>query len=450
MTDKKNNRTLSKLGFIFVAAGSAIGLGNIWRFPYFVAEYSGGTFIFAYLFFAFFIGFSVMLSEFIIGRYLGYPFLDSLKSKLKHGTFFSKAVYLNLLGTLVLISFYFVVTSWTFYYFVNSLLGFIKYNDNPIEYYAGVFNGLLVSPITLIAFSFLVTISTVFINLNGLVKGVERINFFFLPALFVILVILTVRILSLDNATSGLKYIFTFNINDLPKAILPALGQALLSLSIGITTMVVFASHTSKNYNITSSAASTVALCSISGVFASILIIPAVFAFGYDMSSGPGLTFLTLPKVFSNLGFGVIFSTLFFFVFALAAFTSCISMIETAIPYVVRIFKTNRKVAIFILAIYCFITNIVMSLSLNVWSGFKIFGMDIFSLSSGPLIDNMLIVGVLLIILTLAIGLSKETVKGELTNNGTLKFHFFRTWMFLTIFITPIIIVASVVYSIFG
>ncbi|MCL2567357.1 MAG: sodium-dependent transporter [Alphaproteobacteria bacterium] len=449
-TDKSNNKVLSKLGLIFVAAGSAIGLGNIWRFPYFVAEHSGGTFIFAYLFFAFFIGFSVMLAEFIIGRHLGYPFLDGIKSKLKYGNFFSKAVYFNLIIVLILISFYFVVTAWTFYYFVQSLIGFIEYKGNPIEYYEGIFGGLISNPLTLAGFSISVTLATAFVNFKGLVKGVERINFFFLPALFIIFVILIVRVLTLDNAVSGLNYIFTFNINALPSAIIPALGQALLSLSIGLSTMIIFGSHTQNDYNLASSASTTVFLGAISGLFASLLIIPAVVSFGYSMNSGPGLTFLTLPKIFSQIGFGAVFATIFFFVVALAAFTSCIAILETGIPYIARIFNTTRGKAIIILAVYCFISNIVMCLSLNVWSDFKIFGADLFSLASGALLDNALMVGVLLIILTLAIGISKETIQNQLTNGGTLKFYFLKTWMFATIFIAPLIIVASILYAIFG
>jgi NSS family neurotransmitter:Na+ symporter len=326
----------------------------------------------------------------------------------------------------------------------------IEYRGNSTEYYEGVFNGLLGSPLTLISFSVIVTLATAFVNFKGIVKGVEKINYFFLPVLFVVFVILIIRVLTLDNAVSGLSYIFTFDINALPKAIIPALGQAMLSLSIGASLMFIFGSHTQSNHNLVSGASTTVFLGALSGVFASLLIIPAVASFGYSMSAGPGLTFLTLPKIFSQIGFGVVFATLFFFVVALAAFTSCIAMFEVGIVYVVKILSTTRGKAIGILAVYCFISNIVMSLSLNVWSDFKIFGTDLFSLASGELLNNSLIIGVLLVILTLAIGLSREAIKNQLTNDGTLKFYFFKTWLFATIFIAPLIIIASIAYSIFG
>lgn len=446
----KGNKALSKIGFILVAAGAAVGIGNIWRFPYLVAQHGGGTFIFTYLFFALFIGLSVMLSEFVIGRYLGHPFLDNIKVKLKNDKFFSRSIYLNLVITLLFISFYFVVSGWTFYYFVNSIFGVIEYNANDITYYQEIFVNLLSSPLILILFSALVTISTIAVNLKGLSSGVERVNFIFLPLLFVLLIVLIIKILSLDNAGEGLKYIFTFDIEKLPSAIIPALGQALFSLSVGLGTMIIFGSHTKKDYNLTSSACSTVALGSVIGIFASILIIPAVVSFGYDLSSGPGLTFLTLPKVFSHMQFGGLFASVFFLIIAMAAFTSTIALLETGIPYIIKIFNTTRKKAILILGAYSFVSNTIMCLSLNLWSGFTIFGLDLFSLVSGPLLDNILIVGVLLIILTIAIGIKKEDIKKELTNNGAICFKFFNVWLFVTIFVTPIVVVGSILYSFFG
>lgn len=454
-TTDKGKAVLSKIGFILVAAGAAVGIGNIWRFPYLVAQHGGGTFIFTYLFFALFIGLSVMLSEFVIGRYLGNPVLDNMKGKLKHSNIFSKTIYLNLVIVLVLISFYFVVSGWTFYYSFNSILGVfnlggIEYNANSTEYYQAIFGGLLSNPLMLILFSVLVTITTIIVNLKGLTSGVEKVNFIFLPLLFVLLIVLIVKILSLDNATGGLEYIFTFDIERLPSAIIPALGQALFSLSVGLGTMIIFSSHTNKDYNLTSSATSTVILGSAIGIFASILIIPAVVSFGYDMSSGPGLTFLTLPKVFSHIQFGGVFASIFFLIIAMAAFTSTIAIIETGIPYIVKLFNTTRKKAILILGGYAFISNIIMCLALNVWSGFTIFGLDLFSLVSGPILDNILIIGVLLIILMIAIGITKENVKKELTNNGTIAFKFFNLWLYVTIFVTPIVVLATVLYSIFG
>ncbi len=450
-TTDKGKTVLSKLGFIFVAAGAAVGIGNIWRFPYLVAQHGGGTFIFTYLFFALFIGLSVMLSEFIIGRYLGSPYMDNIKSKLKYANFFSKSMYFNLLITFVLISFYFVVSGWTFFYTIQSFLGNIEYSSaSTTEYYQGIFENFLASPLILILFSALVTFVTVIVNLKGLAEGVEKINFIFLPILFALLILLIVKILTLDNAIDGLSYIFTFDIEKLPSAIIPALGQALFSLSIGLASMIVFASHTNKDYNLTTSATSTVLMGTIVGIFASVLIIPAVVSFGFDMSSGPGLTFLTLPMVFSKIQFGSIFASIFFLLIAIAAFTSTIAIVETGIPYIVKIFNTTRKKAIIIITLYSFISNSIMCLSLNMWSDFKIFGLDLFSLISGPILDNILIVGILLIILTLAVGISKKDIKKELTNNGILSFKFFNAWFFITVFIVPLVVVGSVLYSLFS
>ncbi len=437
----------SKLGFIFVSAGSAIGLGNIWRFPYLVTENGGGTFIGLYIIFALFIGLSVMLSEFVIGRYLGHPFMDNFH-KMKYKKIFAKAIYFNLFITLVLIAFYFVISGWTFYYFLNSLLGMINYNaTNTNAYYEGIFANLLDSPIILSFFSFIITATTLMINYKGIVAGVEKVNMIFLPTLFILLIVLTIRILYLDNSELGIKYILTFDFSKVKDAILPALGQALFSLSVAMGTMLVFSSHTSKKHDLTRSAFAIVFMGSFVGIFATLLIIPALFAFGYEINSGPGLTFLTLPQVFAKIKYGSTLGSIFFLIIYMAALTSALSLVESAIPYITKIFNTSRKKAILLILLYCIIINTFLSLSLNIFSDVKIFGMGIFDFVSGVFLDLCFIGGALLVSLMLIYGISKEDIKKELTNDGTLNFYMFDTWLFVARYITPTIITTAILFS---
>ncbi len=438
---------LSKFGFIFASAGAAIGIGNIWRFPYLVTEYGGGTFIFVYILFSLTIGLSLVIAEFMIGRYLGNPITNSFH-KLRNSKFFEKAFYLHLFILLVMISFYFIVAGWSLYYFVNSLLGLIKYNSNSSpEYFSAVLDGLLGDPYTLSYYAFAIAGITLFINYKGMVAGIEKTNLLFLPILFVLLVIMMIRILTLDNSAEGLKYIFSFDASKITAAIVPALGQSLFSLSLSVGTMIVYASHTSNKHNLTKSSILIVIMGSAVGLLTSIIIIPALVAFGYPMNAGVALTFLSLPNVFAQISFGGVFATILFLIIFMAAITSTISLTEPCIPYIQRLFGVSRNRAILCLVVFCLVGNTIMTFPLNIWKDVRIFNMDIFTFVSDLLINLLLILGTLLTSAILIIGISKEKVREELTNHGDLKFFAFNLWYFVVRFLSPLVVFITVFFS---
>lgn len=444
-----NNQTFSKLGFILTAAGSAVGLGNIWRFPYLTATNGGGTFILVYVICAIFIGLSLLIAEFVIGKYLGHPFLEKLK-QLKHYKIISKIIYLNPILAFLIMSFYFVVAGWTLFYFVNSATTFIHYkmSANPL-YYESIFNNLLANPIQLFIYAFLFLLGTSFINYKGIIEGVEKLNLFLLPLLFLLLVVMVIKILSLDNAYTGIKYLFEFHKESFNlKMLVNALGQAFFSLSVGLGNMIVFASFVPKNYNLKTSALSITIIGIFVGILAALLIIPAVFSFGYSLNSGgPGLAFITLPMVFAHMHFGMVLATLFFLVMIFAAITSTISLVEVTVPYLIKLFSINRNQAIILNGIIVTILLFIQCLSFNVLSGVKIFNNNIFDFSN-LLTSVLFIFGASLIAFMIGWGMSKKDVRKELTNNESISFPFFKTWLFSVKYIVPIIVAIMIIMSI--
>ena len=431
----------SKIGFILAAAGSAIGLGNIWRLPYLVAQNGGGTFLVIYLFFCFSIGLSILLAEFAIGRYMGKSLTTKLPSSVKFPNFFSKGSYIFLLVAFSLLSFYFVVAGWTLTYTFKSAFNLIQYDMNGKNYYEGVFGDILSSPWQLIIPTLLFVLITAIINYKGVIEGVEKVNLYMLPALFIMLIIMIVKVLTLDGAIDGIKYIFSFNTAFITKAtILSALGQAFFSLSLGAGTMIIFGSYVKSNYNLKQSAISTVLLGSGIGIFSSLMIIPAVFAFHLDINAGPSLTFMTLPTIFAQFPFGAFFATIFFLMMSFAALTSTISILETAIPFASNILKSSRQKAIIIFSIIVGFLSIIQSLSFNKLSFITLFGMNTFDLAGNFVNLGMMISSIFLCFL-IGFCLPKDIIKNEITNHNTIIFKLFNVWYFAIKYVIPLAVI---------
>ena len=435
-----NNAWSSKIGFILASAGSAVGLGNIWRFPYLVAEHSGGTFIFLYFLCVLFLGLPILLSEFIFGRYVGDPIFINVKKRFTNIKYYHLYFYMSFVAVLLVLSFYFVVCGWTTFYFVQSLVGTIEYSGNNAVYYQNIFNGLLASPFSLIVYTVIFILGTSLVNYLGVAEGVERANVFLLPLLFILLIIMICRVLTLDGAMAGVKYILQFDLTSInPQMFIAALGQAFFSLSVGIGTMLLFSSYVKKDFNLKSSALYTVFIGSGVGIFTSLLIIPVVFAFHYDLNSGPGLTFLTLPMVFASMNFGSLFSTAFFLVMLMAALTSTISLLETALPAIIYVLKTSRRLSIIIFTFLCVIVSIIQALSFNLLGDIKFFGLTTFDMANS-MADYLLILGALVICFIIGWKLPIKIVFDEVSNNGTIQFKLFKIYILIVKFVAPAII----------
>jgi NSS family neurotransmitter:Na+ symporter len=440
----------SKLGFVLASAGSAIGLGNIWRLPYLVAQHGGGTFLVLYFFFCLTIGLTILLAEFLVGRRLGNLFLtnNTQANQISNQNLFRNASYLFLFISTLILSYYFVVAGWTLTYTAQSLLGNIDYNGNNSEYYTNYFVGLLNNPVALIIPTLIFVLITALINQRGVVKGIEKANLYLLPLLFVILGLMIIRVLTLDGAGRGVAYVFSFDASAITqKALFAALGQAFFSLSVGMGAMIVYGSYVKKDFNLIKSALSIVALGGGIGLFTSLLIIPAVFAFNIDPNSGPSLTFMTLPAIFSQLPLGGLIAGFFFLMMAFAALTSTVSLFETSLPFTNRLLNTTRNQSIAVFTLVLFVLTTLQALSFNLTSHIKLFGVNYFDLS-GTITDLGMMIGTIGICLLLAFNLKKQDLKSELTNDGTLNFKLFEVWYVSIKYIIPVVI-AAIIYNTF-
>jgi NSS family neurotransmitter:Na+ symporter len=440
--EKENNVFWSsKLAFILAASGSAVGLGNIWRFPYLVGQHGGGTFIITYLLFSLIIGGSILLGELVLGRYLGTPILKDIKNKINN-KFLSTSLTLLLIVAIIILSFYFVVSGWTLYYVYNSLANNISYGaTSNTNYYSDVFSALLANPVELFIFTLIFIVITVAINYKGLIGGVEKANLYLLPLLFIMLIVIIFRSLTLEGAAEGVKFYFSFDASKITAPMLiDALGQSFFSLSLGMGIMLIYAAAIKKNYNLRESVASIVSIGAGVGLFSAMLIIPAVYAFGFKVNSGPSLTFITIPAIFSQVHFGVYFATLFFLIMAFAALTSTISLVETSLPLVEKYLKLSRRKSIALLSVVYVITALVQVLSFNMLQDVSIFGKNIFDFTNF-LVNIAIVFGALLICIVVGWVLPLSTIKHEVTNENTSHFSLFSLWVIMIKYICPAIII---------
>jgi neurotransmitter:Na+ symporter, NSS family len=435
----------NSFGVIAAAAGSAIGLGNIWRFPYVTGESGGGAFLIIYLFFVLAIGIPVMTSEFVIGR---------VTQRNPYGAFRkispSKPWYLiGLMGiaaAFMILAFYTTVAGWTLEYFYQALTGNLtgKTDSQLTEMFdsfqKGSFRPLL---------WFLIFMSfTALIILSGVKKGIERYTKILTPLLFVLLILLCVRSLTLKGSGEGLRFLFHPDFSKItPKVILEALGQAFFSLSIGMGTLITYGSYIRKNENLASSALFVGFADTIIAVIAGIAIFPAVFALGGSPASGTGLVFIVLPGIFDKMPFGDIFALFFFILLAVAALTSTISMLEVIVAYLVEELRMTRRKATIAATLSVSVLGIVTVLSLGSLGNIKLIGRNIFDFLVFATTNVMLPLGGLCIVLFIGWFYSPALTKKELSNDGQLKAAYLPLFMFIVKFIAPVAIAMVFLYS---
>jgi len=429
----------SRLGFIMAAAGSAIGLGNIWRFPYLAGENGGAAFIFIYLLAVFFVGLTVMLAEFSIGRAAGLDAIGSFK-KLAPGTPWWITGALGVLAAYVILSFYGVVGGWTIAYIVKSL-------STPLSSLNGdAFVGFITNPLQPILWQLLFMGATIAIVVLGIQGGIEKWSKILMPAIFAILILLIIRGITLEGAGAGIQFLLSPDWSKITgKTILAALGQAFFSLSLGMGTMITYGSYLSKKENLASSAVTVVTLDTAVALLAGFAIFPALFALGGEPASGAGLVFITLPQLFDKLPLGALFSAVFFVLLCFAALTSSISILECVVAYAKDQLGWDRKVAAIGIGVTITLVGVACSLSNGVWSGFTL----PYPGQANPLnlmdwlgvfTDTLLPIGGLLMCLFIAFKWKIGNAVNELTNNGELGSSWAPAWKVLVTYIAPIVI----------
>jgi NSS family neurotransmitter:Na+ symporter len=359
----------SKFGVIAAAAGSAVGLGNIWRFPYVAGENGGGAFLLVYLGFILLIGIPVMLSELSIGRSAQLNAFGSFK-KLAPGKPWYLIGLLGIVAAFVILSFYSTVAGWTLEYVYTSIANAHKgFTPEQFEQTFETFKSGTFRPVF---WQMIFMALTAGIVLAGVQKGIEKYTKALMPLLFVLIVILCIRSVTLPGAKSGLEFLFKPDFSKInANVILEALGQAFFSLSIGMGTLITYGSYIRKDNNLPKIATQVSLTDTLIAILAGVAIFPAVFAFNIEPNSGPGLVFLTLPNIFQQMAGGYVFAILFFILLSVAALTSSISVLEVVVAYMVEELKMPRKKATIISSSAIALVGLACTLS---WSTFKDIG----------------------------------------------------------------------------
>ena len=435
--EKQRGQWTSQLGFILAAAGSAVGLGNIWRFPYMAGANGGSAFIIIYLMFVFTIGLSVMIAEFAIGRKTGLAAVGAYKSYNKNWTF---AGVIGVLSGFLIMGFYPVVGGWALAYVFKSFTGLLA-NPGTI---GDAFGGFITNPLQPLIWMVVFMLMNIVIVAKGISSGIEKAGKILMPALFIMLILLAIRSISLPNAGAGLTYLFKPDFSVVTGGtFLAALGQAFFSLSLGMGCMITYGSYLKKDQKLPNNALIVTALDTGVALLAGIAIFPALFAFGMEPAAGPGLVFVVVPSVFAQMGgFGVLLSIIFFVSLTVAALTSSVSLLEVVVAYLIDQKKMDRTKAVIASSIVMAVMCILASLSLGVMSGMPIpvLGVGAFDLFDILTDKIFLAIGGLLLAVFIGWFVKKEDLKSELTNEGKLAFAAFEIWYFFIKFVVPVAI----------
>ncbi|MCX8128319.1 MAG: sodium-dependent transporter [Synergistetes bacterium] len=361
----------SRVGFIMAAAGSAIGLGNIWKFPYLTGKNGGFAFLIVYLAIVFTMGISVMLAEVVIGKAAQRNPVGAF-AKLGGGLW-PLVGFMGLVAGFIILSFYSVVAGWTIAYMIKAPTGLLASTDPKVL--GDIFGKFVSDPVEPLIYHAIFMALTILIVAAGIEKGIEKWCKLLIPGLVVILGVLIIRAVTLPGALKGILFYLSPDFSKInAKVVNAALGQAFFSLSLGMGCIMTYASYFPREENAPKSVIWVTFMDTLVAFLAGLVVMPAVFAFGFDPAAGPGLTFITLPAVFAKMPLGALWAVLFFLLLFFAAITSSISILEVIVAYFVDEMGMSRKKAATIFGIIIFFIGIPSSLSLGKWSGFTIMG----------------------------------------------------------------------------
>ena len=432
----------SRFGVLMAMVGSAVGLGNMWRFPYMVGEYGGAAFIFVYILCVFFLCLPIFFAEFIIGRRSQANAFRAFE-RLAPGTPWKWVGLAAVTAPVVILSYYSVIGGWSIQYFFKSCtFGFTERVTQ--EYLDTMFAGFISSTWAPILGHTFFLIVTSLVILGGVKSGIERFGKVMMPLLYIIVLIIAVWTATLPGASEGLSFLFNPDFSKIDASVCAAaLGQAFFSLSLGYGTMLTYASYVSKKEDI-AKASTTIAFSDLLfSLIASCAIMPAVFAFGLNTQGGPGLVFQTLPYIFSQMPLGGLVAILFFLSLIVAALTSSISLFEVGVAYLSEEKKMSRKKAVGVLFVLIWPVGVLCSLSFGPLADIKLFGRSIFDFFDNLTSNILMTLGSLLTVLFVGWRLKKTDVYAEFTNGGTLSTNvkIFRVLWFLISYVAPLAII---------
>jgi NSS family neurotransmitter:Na+ symporter len=427
MSENKRASFGGKLSVILVAAGSAIGLGALWRFPYIAGKHGGAAFLLVFLLSVLVVGIPAMLAEFAIGRKTRQNAVGAFRTISKRWSWLG---YCGVLCALFISGYYYLIAGWSLEYLVNSATGQLYSSSLSFTEQFNEFQGSYRPLIYGIIF----ILMTYFIVSRGVEKGIEKASNVMMPMLFVILIVMAVRVAFMPGAAEGYRFFLSCDFAEAfkPETIMMAIGQAFFSLSVGMGCMVTYASYFKKNNNLVSTSLNVSLLTLLVSILAGLVIFPAVFSAGIAPSEGASLAFVTLPEIFNGMPFASLWSTIFFILVMLASLTSTISFNEVLTAYLAEEFKLSRRAAA--------ITTMGLSVALSVLTFSKLFGVDYLDVFDKLTANVMMPLGAMFTCVLVGWFLERGFMKSELTNNETINRYIAPVVIFMLRYITPLLI----------
>lgn len=443
----KEKRTgfATRLGAIAATVGSAVGLGNIWRFPYQAGDNGGGAYILVYLLCVVLLGIPIMMSEFIIGRSTHKNMKGAIQ-ELTPGSPFKIFSYFAVFGALLICGYYSVVCGWVLEYLWNSTSGNLL-GHSP-EQYENIFGSLVGSPLRCVMWTMLFLLLNFAVLSRGIQKGVERMANIMMPLLFVLLIVFCVNSLMLPGSMKGMEFLFHPNFNALGwKGVVDAMGQAFMSLSLGVACLITYSSYFKDDSSLMKDAVTISSLDTLVAILAGIVIFPAVFSFGMKPNAGPKLIFEILPTIFQQMPGGTIWAVLFFLLLFFASITSTISLSEIPITFMVDEYKISRRKALILTGAQMTVIAVLSALSFSTLGDVKLFGKNIFDFLDyvGP--NIFMLLGGLVTAIYVGWILKKDVIHNQLTNGGKYRSGFVEKYIIFCLrFIAPIAIIIIFLY----
>ena len=449
MTQNRTNFG-SRFGIIMAAAGSAVGLGNIWRFPVETGNNGGAAFLLVYILSVAVLGIPLMVAEFFVGRY-AHSNTATAYRKLSKSAFWGNLGFISIIGATLILSYYVVVAGWVLKYMIYSANGTLSaiFNASDASNYTALFNGFasdVWSPIICMVFFILMSHCSIIL---GVQKGIEKFSKIFMPMLFVILIVLVAFSLFTPGAKDGLYFLFHPDFSKLnSQSILSAVGQSFYSLSLCMGCLCTYASYFSKKVNIVNTAVSISLIDSIVAIMAGIIIFPAVFSSNIDPQTGPSLVFIALPSAFHQ-AFGnwpiisYIVSTLFYVLLVLATLTSAISLHEVPTAYISEAWNVKRTHAATIVTVICCLLGILCSLSMGILSDVTLFDKNIFELFDYTTTTLMLPLCGILITVFIGWKVNKYLIVSELTNNTYKNTAVVNIIVWILKYVAPLLLIVT-------
>ncbi len=439
----------SRFGFIMATAGFAIGMGNIWRFPYITGESGGGAFILIYLVFTVLIGIPLLTAEISLGRKAQLTPIAGMKKLSSENKFWQSIGWVEVIAAILIMAYYLMILAWVVVYFVEYTTG--KISSMTPEQVNTNFDNLVAKPGTVVAYSFGIVVLIGIILARGLQNGVEKISKIFMPMLLIFFVILAIGSNTFEGSFEGLKWYLSPDFSKINGGvILAALGQVFFSIGVGLAGGYVFGSYLDpKTSDVPGSVGLVVAFDTAIAIISGLVIFPALFAFGLEPNTGPGLLFVTMATLFTKVPGGQFVGSLFFFLVFIAGLTSILGLIEAVTSTFIDSFDIRRKRAVILAVGLTFVLSIPSILSFGPWSEYTLMGMDFFGLTDYISGSILLPLGGLLISLYVAWSWGFEKFKEE-TNIGSANIKVTNAWMVFLKFLIPIVIGIILVSGIIG